>query len=50
MTLKTTELDVGFIRDQGGLTKDEDKALSDFLKKRQLKYEKHFYKQNNYGR
>ena len=32
MKLKTTELDVDFIGGQGGLTKDEEKALIDFLK------------------
>ncbi len=36
MTRKKIELDVDFIGGQEGLTKEEEKALSDFFKKRKL--------------
>lgn len=36
MTHKKIELDVDFIGGQEGLTKEEEKALSDFFKKRKL--------------
>ena len=36
MTRKKIELDVDFIGVQEGLTKEEEKALSDFFKKRKL--------------
>ena len=36
MTRKKIELDVDFIGSQDGLTKEEEKALTDFFKKRKL--------------
>tara|TARA_R110000850_G_scaffold170308_3_gene295747 strand:- start:537 stop:695 length:159 start_codon:yes stop_codon:yes gene_type:complete len=34
--MKSIELDVDYIGDQEGLTKEEEKALSDFFQKRKL--------------
>lgn len=40
MTRKKIELDVDFIGGQDGLTKEEEKALKDFFKKRKLTLQK----------
>ena len=40
MALKKIELDIDFIGDQNGLTKEEEISLKDFFKKRKLTSQK----------